>query len=218
MPKATDTLLDDRQRCTEAESSNGSAATEAAAVFDNGLISEKNVEGSENAGAMRLKRRITLVGGVCLIVGSIIGSGIFISPQSVVVHAGSPGLGLVVWTAGGALAFLGGLCFAELGALLPRSGGDYHYIRSAYGDLAGFLLFYSDLIGLRPANLTIAGLMFARYLVYPFYEHCDPPDVALKITAFLCISMFILSRHNYSKCNSLKLLKGFIAENVFIYL
>ena len=198
MPEATTDLIDDRQQCNCDDDSTASAnCSTTAKVLENRSKYDNSEDSSQKTGAMRLKRRISLVSGVCLIVGSIIGSSIFVSPQSVVAHAGSPGLGLVMWTAGGVLAFLGGLCFAELGAILPRSGGDYHYIRTAYGDLAGFLLFYTDVIGLRPANLTIAGLTFARYLLYPFYENCDPPDDALKITAFLCISKFnILNNYN----------------------
>ena len=191
MPEATTDLIDDCQQynCDDDFTASANFST-TAKVLDNGSKINDNEGKSKKIDAIRLKRRISLASGVCLIVGSIIGSGIFVSPQSVVVHAGSPGLGLIMWTAGGVLAFLGGLCFAELGAMLPRSGGDYHYIRTAYGDLAGFLLFYTDVIGLRPANLAIAGLTFARYLQYPFNNDCDPPDAALKITAFLCISKF----------------------------
>ncbi|KAK1333260.1 hypothetical protein QTO34_006801 [Cnephaeus nilssonii] len=89
----------------------------------------EQVAGQERgAGGLRLRREIGLWSGVSLIIGSMVGSGIFMSPQGILVYVGSPGASLVVWVVCGLLATLSALCFAELGALVPESGGEYAYI------------------------------------------------------------------------------------------
>uniref|UniRef100_A0A4X2KYZ6 Solute carrier family 7 member 6 n=4 Tax=Vombatus ursinus TaxID=29139 RepID=A0A4X2KYZ6_VOMUR len=84
-----------------------------------------------------LKKEIGLVSACAIIIGNIIGSGIFISPKGVLEHTGSVGLALVVWVLGGGIAALGSLCYAELGVAIPKSGGDYSYVTEIFGGLAG---------------------------------------------------------------------------------
>jgi APA family basic amino acid/polyamine antiporter len=74
-----------------------------------------------------------------LVVGSIIGTGIFIKTAGMAALAGSPGWVLLAWIVGGALSLTGALAYGELGSLLPRAGGEYAYLREAYGDVPGFL-------------------------------------------------------------------------------
>ena len=71
--------------------------------------------------------------GTALIIGGIIGSGIFMVPSSVASQVGSPSLSLLVWIGGAVLSLAGALCFAELGAAIPESGGIYAFLRRAYG-------------------------------------------------------------------------------------
>jgi APA family basic amino acid/polyamine antiporter len=85
------------------------------------------------------RRDLTLVHATSLVVGVIIGTGIFLKAASMAQAVGTPGLVLAAWVAAGLVAMLGALCFAELGALLPHAGGEYVYLRTAYGELPGFL-------------------------------------------------------------------------------
>lgn len=82
-----------------------------------------------HAGKVKLNREISLLSGVGLIIGSIIGSGIFVSPKGVFENVDqSISKALAVWTACGLFSTLGAICFAELGTTITRSGGDYAYI------------------------------------------------------------------------------------------
>ncbi|KAL1437500.1 hypothetical protein MTO96_048885 [Rhipicephalus appendiculatus] len=83
------------------------------------------------AGKAALKRQVGLGSAVALIIGSIIGSGIFVTPSSVFRNSGSIGVDLLVWVVCGILSIIGGLCYAELATLLPASGGDYAYLTAA---------------------------------------------------------------------------------------
>jgi APA family basic amino acid/polyamine antiporter len=85
------------------------------------------------------RRDLTFTHAAALVVGIIIGTGIFLKTASMAQAVGTPMLVLAAWAAAGAVAMLGALCFAELGALLPQAGGEYVYLRTAYGEIPGFL-------------------------------------------------------------------------------
>ncbi|KAF5917334.1 hypothetical protein HPG69_008406 [Diceros bicornis minor] len=130
---------------------------------------------------------------VSLIAGCMIGSGIFISSQGVLVYMGSPGASLVVWAVCGLLAMLGALCYAELGALVPESRGEYAYILRTFGSLPAFLVIYTFVLLGRPAAIAAISLSFAEYVVAPFYLGCfSLPQALLKGMAATCILLLML--------------------------
>jgi APA family basic amino acid/polyamine antiporter len=85
------------------------------------------------------RRDLTLTHATSLVVGIIIGTGVFLKTASMAQAVGTPALVLAAWVVAGVVAMLGALCFAELGALLPHAGGEYVYLRTAYGEIPGFL-------------------------------------------------------------------------------
>jgi len=85
------------------------------------------------------RRDLTLTHATALVVGIIIGTGVFLKTASMAQAVGTPTLVLAAWVVAGVVAMLGALCFAELGALLPHAGGEYVYLRTAYGEIPGFL-------------------------------------------------------------------------------
>ncbi|KAI1724703.1 amino acid permease domain-containing protein [Ditylenchus destructor] len=130
-----------------------------------------------------LAKSLTLFNGVSIIVGCIIGSGIFLSPTGVQREAGSVGLSLVVWMVCGIFVGIGSYCYAELGTLIKKSGGDYAYIMEAFGPFLAFIRLWIEAIVVRPCTCTIVAITFAIYILRPFYPRCSTPDGAVEIIA-----------------------------------
>lgn len=111
-----------------------------------------------------LRRTLTLRDLIFIVVGTVIGSGIFLTPGAVVRSAGSGGMALTVWIVGGALSLLGALTFAELGAANPDSGGMYTYLRDAFGPLPAFLYGWTMFLVIGSGSLATLGAAFPRYV------------------------------------------------------
>lgn len=131
----------------------------------------------------QLKSEVGLIGGVSLIAGVMIGSGIFMSPQTVLLNIGSPGASLACWAGCGLLSMLATLSYAELGTVIRESGGEYIYILRTSGNLTAFIYSFTSLVVVRPGSNTGLALSFAQYAVAPFYEDCEPPILIVKSVA-----------------------------------
>uniref|UniRef100_A0A7N6BKK2 b(0,+)-type amino acid transporter 1 n=1 Tax=Anabas testudineus TaxID=64144 RepID=A0A7N6BKK2_ANATE len=134
---------------------------------------------------------VGLVSGICLIVGTMIGSGIFISPKSVLLYSGAVGPCLLIWAACGVLATLGALCYAELGTMITKSGGEYSYLMEAYGPIPAYLFSWTTVMVLKPSSFAIITLSFAKYASTPFYPDCTPPEVVSKCLAAAAILVIV---------------------------
>merc|ERR1712051_1049333 len=123
------------------------------------------------------------------IVGSIIGSGIFVSPGGVLHNTGSINMALVVWVLAGVFSMIGAFCYAELGCMIKNSGADYAYIMMTFGRFLAFMRLWVECIVVRPATIAIVALTFSIYAVKPFFPECDPPDSAVRLLAAVCIGI-----------------------------
>ncbi|XP_036928298.1 b(0,+)-type amino acid transporter 1-like [Acanthopagrus latus] len=132
---------------------------------------------------LNLKREVGLSGAVSLIAGTMIGAGIFMTPQTVLYSIGSPGASLVVWAACGLLVIMVSFCYVELGTVIRESGGEYIYILRTSSPVLAFMLIFSSVIFVRPAGVAGMALGFAQYVVAPFYPDCPPPVLLVKCMA-----------------------------------
>ncbi len=115
-------------------------------------------------GAPRLERRLGLLDATTIVVGSMIGSGIFIVSAESSRLVGAPGWLLVAWALAGVLTITGALCCAELAAMLPRAGGQYVFLREAYGPATGFLFGWALLLVIQTGTIAAVGVAFANFL------------------------------------------------------
>src|SRR3954466_15040222 len=124
-------------------------------------MSEAVVVGEEKT----LPRVLGPVQAFCVVVGSVIGSGIFIVPAEVARELQAMGPIIAVWIVAGIFSAAGGLTLAELGGMLPRAGGPYVYLREAYGPLPAFLFGWTEFLVIRAGSMATLAAAFARYFV-----------------------------------------------------
>ena len=115
-----------------------------------------------------LERVLSLLDATMINVGGIIGSGIFMVPATVAFFTGSTSLFFLVWILGGIISLFGALSVAELGAAMPRAGGQYVYLNEAYGPLWGYLYGWSAVAVINTASIAAVGVAFSEYLGFFF--------------------------------------------------
>jgi len=111
-----------------------------------------------------LVRALGLPEATAVVVGTVIGTGIFLKPRAIAEVLDSPGLILAVWVVGGALSLLGALSYAELGAMFPHAGGEYVFMREAYGRFGGFLWAWTYFVCAKIGSIAALAAGFAIYL------------------------------------------------------
>jgi APA family basic amino acid/polyamine antiporter len=129
----------------------------------------------ENRSRPELARDLGLSHAGAVVVGTIIGSGIFLVPTEMMQAVGSARVVYLAWVVGGLLSFFGALTYAELGAMKPQAGGEYVYVRDAYGPLAGFLYSWTWFLIAKPASIATITTGLVRILetfpVFSFFSH-----------------------------------------------
>ncbi len=106
-----------------------------------------------NTHPAQLRRALGPYMAIAVVVGNVIGSGIFLKPGNIAAYSSNFSLILGVWAGAGVLCILGAMCFAELATMMPRAGGIYVYLYGAYGKLVAFLFGWTEFILLRPASI-----------------------------------------------------------------
>lgn len=136
-------------------------------------------------------RRLSAFDAVAIVLGVVIGSGIFGLPSLVAANSPGPVSMLALWVAGGAISLMGALCYAELASAYPDKGGDYHFLRRAYGPELGFLFVWGRMMVIQTGAIAAAAFIAGNYFteVYPLGEHSAAIYAALIVAALTLLNL-----------------------------
>jgi APA family basic amino acid/polyamine antiporter len=140
-----------------------------------------------------LVRRLGPFDATMLVMGGIIGSGIFLNPAEVARHVSTPALIVGAWLIGGAVAIAGALVYAELAARRPVVGGQYAYLRDAWGPMPAFLYGWSLLLVIQSGGMAAVAIIFAHYLIelthWPIADGAVAAAALALLTAINCLGV-----------------------------
>jgi APA family basic amino acid/polyamine antiporter len=165
--------------------------------------------------AQPFKRALGLFDAIMIVIGGIIGAGIFINPYIVAQRLDSSGLVIGAWLAGAAIALIGALAYAELGAMFPSAGGQYVYLRDAYHPVVAFLYGWALLFMIESGAMAAVGMTFAEYAVRLV---TDQPQASALIGAGGVRAVAIAAIVFLSIINYLGVVPGSRLLNVFVVL
>ncbi len=152
---------------------------------------------------------LSLTDSVSVIVGIVIGAGIYETAPFILSCVASPGQAMLVWTLGGVLSVIGALCYAELATTYPRVGGDYFFQRRAFGPWAGFLFSWSQLTVIMSGSIGLMAFVFADYAVRLFgWGAKDAPWLAVASVVVLSLANLAGLRFGRRTQNVLTALKA----------
>lgn len=143
------------------------------------LVSEKT----------ELKRDLSLFSAINLVIGGVVGSGIFLVASSMAGTIPSPGFIILAWVIGGLLSLSGCLAYSELSATMPKSGGQYVYLREAYGDRLAFINGWTQFLVVQPGSIASVAACFGLYAGY--FLHLPPVGLRLIAVAVIIILTII---------------------------
>ena len=145
--------------------------------------------------SLALKREIGLPSAVLLVIGGIVGTGIFLNPAVVARSLHSPVLILSVWAVGGVMAILGAFVYAELADRMPATGGEYAYERSAFGPLVAFLFGWTTLFVVQTGGMAAVALSFSKYFLVLFGHEAPAggPDPLANAVAVAVLALLALT-------------------------
>ncbi|XP_063951950.1 cystine/glutamate transporter-like [Lytechinus pictus] len=138
-----------------------------------------------------LRKEVSLIDCVALTAGTIVGSGIFISPKGVLQNSGqSVGISLLIWVICGVLSVMGALSYAELGTTFIKSGGDFTFLNEGFTPLLGFLRLWTSMLAVRTGAWTVLSITSAKYMLAPFFYGCmDHPIIVERLLAACVLSV-----------------------------
>jgi amino acid transporter len=126
------------------------------------LVVPEDTEG-EGARLDAPRSTLTVLDGIAVIVGMVIGAGIFKTPSLVAAQCGSTQAVMLLWLAGGAVSLIGALCYAELTSTYPHPGGDYHYLGRSFGDVPAFLFAWSRITVIQTGSIALHAFLLGDY-------------------------------------------------------
>jgi APA family basic amino acid/polyamine antiporter len=150
-----------------------------------------------------LSRDLGVSHASAVVVGTIIGSGIFLVPSEMMQAVGSAKLVYLAWLVGGLLSFFGALTYAELGAMKPQAGGEYVYVRDGYGPLAGFLYAWTWFVIAKPASIATVVTGLVRILgTFPIFSFFSANLITVPLAVnwgqlFAIVAAILISLLNY---------------------
>jgi APA family basic amino acid/polyamine antiporter len=170
------------------------------------------------------KKEMGLLDATSLVIGSVIGSGIFMTTGFIIGFVKSPGLVLMVWVLGGLITLTGALTFAELGGMFPKAGGQFVYLKEAYGDWSGFLFGWAFFWVIMCGGIAALAVGFSEYMGYYFPAMSNQSIIfkaeiaglpySLSKGQFVAVgSIVVLSAINYFGLKS-----GIFVQNLFVFL
>ncbi|MGB7295633.1 MAG: amino acid permease [Candidatus Aminicenantales bacterium] len=173
---------------------------------------------------VELKQEMGILDATSLVIGSVIGSGIFMTTGFIIGFLRSPWLVLLVWVLGGLITLTGALSFAELAGMFPRAGGQFIYLKEAYGDWSGFLFGWAFFWVIMCGGIAALAVGFAEYMGYFFPGLSNQAVIftteiaglpySLSIGQFVAVgAILILSVINYFGIKS-----GILVQNVFVFM
>lgn len=147
----------------------------------------------------KLKKNVSMLEAMAIVVGMIIGSGVFLKPGIVLQDAGTPMLAIVAWVAGGVITLASALTIAEIAVAIPKSGGLYTYLKELYGEPIGFLLGWVQTVISYPASVAAQSIAFATYANF----FIPLTEVQQRIVAIAVLAFILLMNVISTKCGGI---------------
>src|SRR5256714_2764884 len=179
---------------------------------------------THSSDTLRLVRGLSLLDATMIVIGSMIGSGIFIVSAKSMTLVGSPGWMLAAWAIAGVITITGALCCAELAAMMPHAGGQYVFLREAYGPATGFLFGWTLFFVVQTGTIAAVAVAFAIfmgvltptiseniYLIHPL--HLGSYAITLSTQQFVAILLIIFL--TFTNTRGLK--TGKVIQNTFTF-
>ncbi len=138
---------------------------------------------------MELKRRLNIFDATLLIIGNVVGAGIFTTSGFLAGELPHPLFFIGIWIIGGLLTLCGSLTYAEMAVMFPRSGGDYQFLKAAYGPWAGFLLGWVSFWVINPGSIAALSIALVSYL--KGFIALNPINEKLLATGIICLLSFV---------------------------
>jgi basic amino acid/polyamine antiporter, APA family len=172
---------------------------------------------TEQQPAREFKHGLGLLDSTMIVIGSMIGSGIFIVSADIARTVGSPGMLLLVWLITGLITVTGALSYGELAGMMPHAGGQYVYLREAYNPLVGFLYGWTSFLVIQTGTIAAVAVAFARFtavLVPGLSEqHILLEVFGLRVSAAQVLAIFCVGVLTFINARGLR--EGKIVQNIF---